>query len=229
MEKEEIMIKKLIGILIVIALITPVIAAGSMNESIKTGGIDTISESIGQYVSDTLSLVKEPTDNNTLYLKNTQSGISVPIAASRDGTPADKLADMFSVLPDHGIAVFHSWATNLVPAAPRGVSVYEKDLNTNAITLIKPSARFPAVSPAGRYIAYESSPDWDTVLPAVYLYDTTTGKETFVAYTSGGNDYGWTTQTFNITDTSVSYFTSYPYPGVGGFTERTYNISGGKS
>lgn len=204
-------------------LVIGVVGAPAISEAKQDTG-SLISSGLGIFYPDKLSVVKERNDNNTLYVKNELTGAAMPIASDRQGTAANQLSDLFTLLPGKGIAVFHSWASNLVPGTPAGVGVYEKNLNTNDISLIKKNARFPAVSPDGKYIVYEYSNDWENELPAAYLYDTDTGKETFIAYTSGGNEYGWTTQEFNVTNTSVTYLTSYPYEGVKGFTNRTFEI-----
>jgi len=217
--------KLFVFVIALILLATPVIAGGMVQDigSLK-GETDQVSVDIGAISAATISVVKETGDSNTLYVKNSFTGIAKPIAANIHGDSANALSDSFSVIPDKGIAVFHSWATNLVVGSQPGVNVYIKDISTNDISVLKQGARFPALSPDGKYIVYEWTPNYDTTLPAIYLYDNTQHTERFLAYTSGGNSYGWTTQDFNITNTTVSFLTSYPYPGISGFSKMQYNI-----
>ena len=172
-----------------------------------------------------LAVAKLTTDVSKGTAVMEKDGKVTSIAATKTGIVADKYSDSFSSDTAGDKVVFHSWATNLDKAAPVAANVYLKDTNTGDIKMIKAKARMPVMSENGRYLVYEYSYDYDTSLPQLMLYDTVTGKESFIAYTSGGNNYGWKTQEFTIVNNDTVYYeTSYPYPGVKGFTKRFYTI-----
>lgn len=128
--------------------------------------------------------------------------------ASVDGKIANGFSDSFKMDDTNTTVVFHTWATNL-GESDVGVKSYVKDLNTDQLKLLKKDARFPSISPNGRYVAYEWSENYETSLPGIYIYDLYTGKEHFAGYTSGGNQYGWQAQEFVWDNNIVSYNSSY--------------------
>ena len=172
-----------------------------------------------------LAVAKLTTDVSKGTAVMEKDGKVVSIATTKTGIVADKYSDSFASDVSGSKVVFHSWATNLDKAAPVAANVYLKDTTTGDIKMVKAKARMPTMSGNGRYLVYEYTDNYDTGLPQLMLYDTTTGKETFIAYTSGGNAYGWKTQEFTIVNNDTVYYeTSYPYPGVEGFTKRFYTI-----
>jgi hypothetical protein len=199
--------KLLIGLIIIMLLVIPVM------------GADTKLATIG-----TKEIVQKSNITGETVIRDVITHAEINIASTFAGVKADKLSDYFKVTSDTSKAVFHSWATNLVPGS-ESVNVYMKDTKTGAISKLKAHSRFPTISDDGKYVVYEYAGNYDTDLPAVYLYNTATGKETFIAYTSGGNAYGWSTQEFTITDGIVIYKTTYPYADLPkGETTRYYVI-----
>jgi Tol biopolymer transport system component len=98
---------------------------------------------------------------------------------------------------------FESQATNLADGAVPGVTnVYVRDTTTNTVTLIsradgpagagaEANASNPAISPAGRFVAFESgadnlSPDDDNSVQNIYVRDTATGTTTLVSRAADG-------------------------------------------
>lgn len=119
---------------------------------------------------------------------------------------ANKMVDYTTISDDEKYIVFHTWATDLGDKR-QGVKTYLKDIDTGKLTEIKKDARFPSISPDGKYIAYEWTPDYENVYPALYIFNIKTGEETFVQYT-GGKELGWQTQEFVWDGNTVSYNTS---------------------
>jgi hypothetical protein len=146
-------------------------------------------------------------------------------AASKNGKVANGVIGSYSVDTEEKQVVFHTWANNLGDKK-QGVKTYIKDTETDELKLIKEDARFPAISPDGKYVVYEWSKDYETSLPGMYLYNIKTGSETFVDYTSGGNLDGWKSQVFEwVDDTTVKYQTSY---GGNGWLNKTYIVGEAK-
>jgi Tol biopolymer transport system component len=98
---------------------------------------------------------------------------------------------------------FESRATNLTDGAVPGVvNVYLRDTATNAVTLVSRAsgpdgagadgdAGNPAISPAGRFVAFESgaddlSPDDDNSVENVFVRDMATGTTTLVSRAADG-------------------------------------------
>jgi len=199
-------INYIILILLLAVIIVPVMGAEKKLETLGTKEVVQISNVTGETV-----------------IRDTITKADISIASTFAGVKADKLSDYFKVTSDATKAVFHSWATNLV-SGTESVNAYIKDVKTGDVKIMKKHSRFTAISPDGKYAVYEYAGNYDTDLPALYLYEVATGKETFIAYTSGGNSYGWCTQEFQITNGSVWYTTTYPYPDVQGTTRRFYVI-----
>jgi len=194
--------------LLLVMLVIPAMAAEKKVDAIGTSDVIQVSNITGETI-----------------IRDTQTKIETVIASTKTGIKANKFSDFFKVSNETKIAVFHSWADNLVVGTPTGSNVFTKDVKNGDIKLLKDHARFPTISPNGKYIVYEYSKNYDTDLPGIYIYNTETKKETLIAYTSGGNKYGWKTQVFQVTNDTVWYETSYPYQdNPGGFLKRFYAI-----
>jgi hypothetical protein len=175
-------------------------------------------ETVGQ-----MDIVQKSEITGETVIRDVITHWEINIASTNANVKADKFSDYFKVSQNAAKAVFHSWATNLVPGT-ESVNAYIKDIKTGDIKLLKPHARFTTISADGKYVVYEYAGNYETDLPELILFNTETGKETFIAYTSGGNAYGWSTQVFEITNGTVYYDTTYPYPGVNGKARCMYVI-----
>ena len=188
--------KKLLVVMLIAALIIPVIAGDIEENFMKV----------------------DPPREDTFLVSLFDKQINID---EKDGVKSNSISDCLTFTSDKTLAVFHTWATNL-GSAKVGVKTYIKNTETEDIVLLKEHARFPAISPDGKYIVYEWVEDYENDLPAIYVYNVKTQKETFIGYTSGGNNAGWKSQVFEWENSdTVRYQTSY---GGGGWKNMTYIV-----
>ena len=132
----------------------------------------------------------EKTPGDQLYLYDTVKSLTRIISSTPTGTVGNAYSDSASITDAGDKAAFHSWATNLVAGTPRCANVFLKDVKTGSVSMIKPQALAPDMTPDGKYIVYEYNADPENTLPAIYRYNTATKEELFIDYTSLGNRKG---------------------------------------
>lgn len=197
--------KRILILLILLFLVTGV-NAGWLEDSL---GINPVDEkvTIQTTVLPTESPVVLPTED--VALEPTLTGELSRVAVNKNGVKADRATNGLFQTKDKKISVFQSWADNLIPVSTITVRAFVK--SDKDVVSLGDNTRMPVISDDGNWVAYEYAPDYETALPELHIKNLQTGQDQFVDYTSGGNQYGWTTQNFTITNnTTVSYFTTYP-------------------
>ena len=204
--------KKLIILLILLFLVTGA-SAGWLEDSLG--------------LQQQMKLTVSPTDAPILQdvaVVPTLTGELSRVAINTNGLQADRETNGLSQTNDRSISVFQSWADNLIPVTKLTVRVFVS--SGKGITSLGDNTRMPTISGDGNWIAYEYSPNYEEALPELHVMNTQTGKDQFIDYTSGGNQYGWTTQNFTITNNStVSYLTTYPNET--GFIQKSITFNSG--
>ena len=185
-----------------------------------------INASAGNIVTDLLGIPSGTADTKPIGKMTPELSA---VAVNNQGNVPDRETNNLQQTPDKKVSVFQSWSTNLIPASGVTVRAFVK-MTDGTLMFIRDNSRMPAVSPDGRYVAYEYSADYNTALPEIRIYDLKTNSDSFLGYTSGGNAYGWTTQNFTwVNSTIVSYLTSDPtITGGTGFTTVNASIADAK-
>lgn len=189
---------KLVSILLLIVLVVNVNAGTLVQRSVSEIPSDVVQLSPpADYIAykeqtvttATKDLPVEKTPKNDIWLFDALSLVTRLVTCSESGVVGDAYSDSPSITADGKRVVFHSWASNFA-AAPSCANVWMKDVTTGKINLIKDHALSPSTSADGRYVCYEYNADPEKGLPAIYRYDTITGEELLIDYTSLGNTKG---------------------------------------
>ena len=140
---------------------------------------------------------------------------------NKDGAVPNGISTGFK--KQNNIVVFTSWADNIVSGVNKKANIFLKDIAINNTSVIAQDAILPSLSKDTKWIVYEYSPDPDHgVLPMAILKNISTLKEYPIGYTSGGNKYGWSGQTFQIADDGSWVIFNSTYPGYKAKTIRWY-------
>lgn len=145
-------------------------------------------------------------DSDNFYKYDKTTGDVEVVSKNKQGIPGNKLSDHYTTSNVTHDITFHSWATNLGYTVT-GCNIYQKQEGRDVV-MIQQNARFPALSSNGKYLAFEYYGDIHKELPRLYVRDLKTQKDTFVAYTTLGNTYGWSTQEFTVGDDGSVIFQS---------------------
>jgi TolB protein len=134
------------------------------------------------FASPATNLVTEPTNGVwQVYLRDRHLGTVELVSVSTDGAAADGNSTRPALSDDARFVAFTSDATNLVPGLDNGASdVYVRDRQlglTELVSLADDGARgdgpsaLAAISPDGRYVAFESDATTLGAGPGPYLRD----------------------------------------------------------
>ena len=145
-------------------------------------------------------------DPNSIYKYDKQTDTAILVSKNKDGVKGNQLSDAYTTSNTTEEIAFHSWATNLGYKVS-GCNIYIED-KKGTLSLVQVNARFPSLSPNGRYLAFEYYGTYGKDLPALYVRDLKSMKDKFVAYTTLGNSYGWSTQEFIVGDDGSVIFNS---------------------
>lgn len=145
-------------------------------------------------------------DPDNIYKYERKSDTVMLVSKNNKGQPGNHLSDLYTTSNTTNEIAFHSWATNLGYTV-RGCNIYMEDKKGD-LQLVQANARFPALSPNGRYLAFEYYGTYGKDLPALYVRELKSKSDIFVAYTTLGNTYGWSTQEFIVGDDGSVIFNS---------------------
>lgn len=145
-------------------------------------------------------------DPDNIYKYERESDTVKLVSKNKQGQPGNHLSDLYTTSNTTNEIAFHSWATNFGYVVS-GCNIYMEDKKGD-LKLIQSDARFPALSPNGAYLAFEYYGTYGKDLPALYIRELKKNKDTFIAYTTLGNSYGWSTQEFIVGDDGSVVFNS---------------------
>ncbi|HVQ91880.1 MAG TPA: hypothetical protein VMU51_12675 [Mycobacteriales bacterium] len=133
----------------------------------------------------------DPAGPTAIYLRDLWDRTTTLVSATRHGQPADRESNAPALSADGRYVAFSSYASNLVPGDHNGwADVFVRDTTTGHTTLISGTGRHrhgvgysasPAISPDGRYVAYQRltpdlAPGYTVSLPEIMLRDMATGR-----------------------------------------------------
>lgn len=145
-------------------------------------------------------------DPNSIYKYDKQSDTAILVSKNKQGQKGNQLSDAYTTSNTTNEIAFHSWATNLGYSV-KGCNIYIEDKKGN-LNLVQENARFPALSSNGKYLAFEYYGTYGKDLPALYIRELKSKSDIFIAYTTLGNAYGWSTQEFVVGDDGSVIFNS---------------------
>jgi Tol biopolymer transport system component len=148
----------------------------------------------------------EDNDPDNIYKYDKVLDTATLVSKNKQGQKGNHLSDAYTTSDTTNEIAFHSWATNLGYTVS-GCNIYLEDKKGD-LKLIQANARFPALSPNGKYLAFEYYGTYGKDLPALYVRDLKGKGDVFVAYTTLGNTYGWSTQEFIVEDDGSVIFNS---------------------
>ncbi|PZS35860.1 MAG: hypothetical protein DLM59_02215 [Pseudonocardiales bacterium] len=172
----------------------------------------------GRYVtfhSDATNLVPADTNGvNDVFLRDWQSAVTRRISVSGTGAQANQQADTPTISADGRYIAFESYATNLVPGDTNvGYDVFLRDWQTGVTRRISVSGTGaqangsslrPAISPDGRYVAFDS--DAPNLVPG----DTNAQGDVFVRDWQGS-----ITRRVSVSDTGMQGNSLSIFPAIG--------------
>jgi hypothetical protein len=183
-------IKILIAFLIAVIMVVNVSTAQTMKDlsSISPDAVKLDETKDSFFIAFKDVIGEEKTPDNQVWLFDA-AVLKAQMISCIGNLVGNGYSDSASISEDGTKAVFHSWSDNLGVVSPCA-NVFLKDMKSGGMLVVKDHALSPAISKDGRYIVYEYNADPEKGLPAIYRYDTSTGTEQFIDYTSFGNTKG---------------------------------------